>query len=84
MINVKTAVRKAVEYVQEFQDYLPQRDVRLEETEFDETGIWLITLSFPSGNILPLGPARDYKEFRIDAETGEVTAMKVRSLAHAK
>jgi len=84
MINVKTAVRKAVEYVQEFQDYLPQRDVRLEETEYDDAGIWLITLSFPARDVLPFGSARDYKEFRIDAATGEVTAMKVRSLDHAK
>jgi len=84
MIDVKTAVRKAVDYVQEFQDYLPQGDVRLEETEYDETGFWFITLSFPSGNIIPLGPARDYKEFRINANTGEVMSMKVRSLAHAK
>lgn len=82
MIDVKTAVRKSVEYVQEFREYLPGTDIRLEETEYVEPGFWLITLSFPED--IPIVKNRIYKEFRIDAETGEVTAMKVRLFAHAK
>ena len=82
MIDVKTAVRTAVKYVQEFQDYLPGTDIRLEETEYAEPGFWLITLSF-SDNV-PFAPSRNYKEFRIDANSGEVLSMKVRSLATAK
>ena len=83
MIDIKTAVQKAVEYVREFQDYLPRSDIRLEETEFVDPGLWEITLSFlESGSVPVLGiPARRiYKIFRIDAETGDVKSMKVRSL----
>ena len=83
MINVRTAVRKAVEYVREFQDYLPQSDVRLEETEYVEPDLWLITLSFTE-DVPFITDRRTYKEFRIDADTGDVKAMKVRSLASAK
>jgi len=84
MIDVKTAVRKALEYVRELQDYLPKSEFRLEETEFVDPGFWQITLSFSESPLgLPFGPpsARTYKVFRIDANTGEVLSMKVRSLA---
>ena len=83
MIDVRTAVRKAVEYVREFQDYLPQSDVRLEETEYVEPDLWLITLSFTE-DVPFITDRRTYKEFRIDADTGDVKAMKVRSLTSAK
>ena len=86
MIDVKTAVRKAVEYVRELQDYLPKSEIRLEETEFVDPGFWQITLSFSESSLgLPFGPpnARAYKVFRRDANTGEVLSMKVRSLAAA-
>jgi len=82
MIDVKTAVRAAIEYVQEFQDYLPHTDVRLEETEFVEPNTWLITLSFSAD--YPFTAARSYKEFRIDADAGHVMSMKVRQLITAK
>jgi len=83
MIDVRTAVRKALAYVREFQDYLPQSDIRLEETEYVEPDLWLITLSFPE-DVPLITDRRTYKEFRIDAETGDVKAMKVRSLTNAK
>jgi len=82
MIDVKTAVRKAVEYVQELQEYFPRSDIRLEETEFVDPGLCEITLSF-SENPMFGKLSRIYKIFRIDAETGEVKSMKVRSLAAA-
>jgi hypothetical protein len=83
MIDVKAAVRTAVEYAREFQDYLPGRDIRLEETEFDDgdPGFWRITLSFAAS--LPLVERRAYKEFRINAETGDVVSMKIRPLTDA-
>ena len=57
MIDVKTAVRKALEYVRELQDYLPKSEFRLEETEFVDPGFWQITLSFSESPLgLPFGP----------------------------
>jgi hypothetical protein len=85
MIDVKQAVRAAVDYVHEFQDLLPPRELRLEETEFVEghlgAGVWQITLSFLENQVTG---ARSYKSFTIDAETGEIKAMKVRSLLTAR
>jgi hypothetical protein len=45
MIDVKTAVRAAMNYLNEFREFVPARGVRLEETEYDDKGSWLITLS---------------------------------------
>jgi hypothetical protein len=86
MIDVKSAVRTAVGYLQEFQEFIRAHSVRLEETEYDDSGYWLITLSVEvpeatMGALATLGPFRRvYKIFRIDAETGEVKSMKVRTL----
>jgi hypothetical protein len=86
MIDVKSAVRIAISYLQEFQEFIPAHAVRLEETEYDDSGFWLITLSTedpvsPLEGLSSLIPRkRSYKVFRIDANTGEVKSMKVRSL----
>ena len=90
MIDVKGAVRIAVNYLQEFNEFIPANAIRLEETEYDDAGFWLITLSTLSpddpgpsvtGSLERLLPRkRSYKVFRIDANTGEVKSMKVRSL----
>ena len=87
-IDVKAAVKIAMKYLLEFQDVIPVRDVRLEETEYADSGEWLITLSTAETPTAPLGGLaaalgsgkRIYKIFRIDAETGDVKSMKVRSL----
>lgn len=92
-IDVKAAVRIAIRYLQELGDFIPANGIRLEETEYDDTGFWLITLSTFEAQS---GPAafseamrrlmepekarRNYKIFRIDAHTGEVKSMKVRIL----
>jgi hypothetical protein len=86
MIDVRTAVLKAVEYVRQFQDYLPRSEIRLEETEFVDPRYWEITLSFVESGGLPsfgITTQRIYKIFRIDAETADVISMKVRTLAGA-
>lgn len=90
MIDVKTAVRRAIEYLQEFQEFVPAKSVRLEETEHDDSGDWLITLSMlddqqdAQGGFLEglskAFPRRSYRRFRIDSQTGEVKSMKVRTL----
>ena len=86
-IDVKTAVRHAIAYLLGFEEFIAASDIRLEETEYDDRGYWLITLSSiekrnpldPLASIISR-PARNYKVFRIDASTGEVKSMKVRSL----
>ena len=86
-IDVKTAVRHAIAYLLGLEEFIAASDIRLEETEYDDRGYWLITLSSiekrnpldPLASIISR-PARNYKVFRIDASTGEVKSMKVRSL----
>ena len=82
MIDVKTAVRAAIGYVNEFREYIPPRDIRLEETEYDEDRRhWVITLSFVENDITGF---RSYKVFRIDANSGDVMSMKVRSVVPSR
>jgi hypothetical protein len=90
MLDVKMAVRRAIEYLQDFQEFVPATSVRLEETEHDDSGDWLITLSmiddqqYAQGALLEglakVFPRRSYRRFRIDGRTGEVKSMKVRTL----
>lgn len=75
-IPVKKAVQNALEYMREFSDIIPnQSTTRLEETDYDDDrDDWLVTISY---DLDPFGGGeRTYKLFRIDAKTGEVTAMK--------
>ena len=93
--DVKEAVRVAANYLRSLKDFIPVVGLRLEETEFTEDGDWLITLStidVPSEDI-PLSATdhiraaaaldrgkRIYKVIQVDAMSGEVRSMKVRSL----
>jgi hypothetical protein len=78
MIDVKTAVREAIDYLHEFDKYISAHDIRLEETELLDDGHWLITLSFTDDI---LSKQRIYKAFRISAETGNVMSMKTPALS---
>ena len=88
MIDVKTAVRRAVEYIQGLEGLVPDKGIRLEETEYDEKkNEWFITLSalqepdVSAGLLVTLTAGkRTYKIFRINGLTGNVKAMKVRQL----
>lgn len=86
MIDAKTAAKEAYEY---FQNMYPDQnlDAMLEEVELTDEGdkdFWLITLSYqgPKTNMAQLmgAPSRAYKIFKIDANSGEVQSMKIRSL----
>jgi len=92
-INVKTAVTAANRYLQDVKDLMGTQleSLRLEEVELaEDQHEWLITLSFDvliRGNSLAtLMPGadsayqREYKLFKVDSITGEVKAMKIRSL----
>ncbi len=92
MIDVKQAVAIAVRYVSELYAGESVLDLRLEEVEHTEDDrFWLITLGYlrkvptRSGPVFTqvLGPEyqRDYKTLKIDADSGAVHSMKIRTLA---
>ena len=73
MIDVKTAVRNANDFLRSMYS---GGEVRLEEVIRNDgpPPSWLITLSFIEF------PSREYKQLEVDAETGEVKAMRIRQL----
>lgn len=90
MIDVKAAVSSASSYLRSLQDVIGDslENLMLEEVELsDDKRFWLITLGFdrPSrSSFFPIGGSptiqRTYKLFRVNAETGEVEAMKIREV----
>lgn len=96
LINVRSAVDAATKYLQEVKDLLiepgaPIQGLRIEETELSEDDqYWLITLGFDRLVPAHLDPLlaisitrkyeREYRIFKIDAQTGKVQSMKVREL----
>lgn len=76
VMNVQEAVRIAMDYVGSFDRIFPSEGLRLEETEIDQDGNWLITLSFLESHAL--GP-RVFKRFVIDPNNQQVVAMKMRN-----
>lgn len=89
MIDVKQAVQLAANYVKEMYEPQQLEDIRLEETEkTDDGSYWFITMSFERSTKRRRGklhefanqpPIRDYKILKINAESGEVQSMKIRS-----
>lgn len=82
-IDVKTAANLAADY---FTALFPNADkILLEEVELtDDRKHWFITLSYApiageTGIIAVMKP-RNYKQFKIEAETGQVVAMKIREV----
>lgn len=89
MIDLKNAVSAAYNYLKPIQDMMGNRleDLRLEEVELSEDkSFWLITLGFerPVKTKTPLAeiaiPKREYKLFKVNSQTGEVEAMKIREV----
>ena len=84
MLDVKEAAQRASEYFAGLFADQGVSNVQLEEVELTEDGgYWLITLSYPLiPSILPVNivSKRNYKVFKIDAKTGEVKSMKIRTV----
>jgi hypothetical protein len=84
MIDVKQAAQSASNFFASLYNSEGVPDVRLEEVELTEDGKhWLITLSFPPSPMPPgviYSPARQYKIFKVDAQTGDVLSMKIREI----
>jgi len=80
MITAKQAASEAATYLA---DLVPIISMPLiEEVELsNDRSIWRITLSYTSqesAQLAFLGNAKSYKVFSIDAENGQVLAMKIR------
>ena len=81
----------AAEYFVDLYAEQTYSDILLEEVEYDDDGnSWSITLGYSIPNpadslplALKLPGHRKYKVFKIDAETGNVRSMKIRSLENA-
>jgi hypothetical protein len=90
MIDVRTAVNAAYGYLKSLQDIMDSSlpDLRLEEVELSEDkSFWLITLGFDKpekslSNIFNTSRTseRVYKLFKVNSQTGEVEAMKIREV----
>ena len=87
MLEVKEAVKIATDYIQSLFSEKQIPELRLEEVELStDQKFWEVTLSFvvrePTA-YLSLGDAagsREYKVFRVNAETGQVQSMKIRKV----
>ena len=84
MIDVKQAVGAAVQYAKDLLG--AEQNPTLEEVELSpDDRYWLITLGFeprfsPLVALSGTRPLREYKLFRVDAESGQVVSMKIRSV----
>jgi hypothetical protein len=85
-VSAKEAARSAADYLCDL--VLIRGKPIVEEVQF-ERGKWLITLGFFPGDlgdvpgILPLPPVnKEYKLFAVDAQTGQVTSMRMRYVPH--
>jgi hypothetical protein len=85
-VDVKSAVQLAFEYLKSFQDFMGSQleNLRLEEVELsDNEPFWLITLGFDvptDGEFFGPKQRREYKLLKVNSETGQVQAMKIREV----
>ena len=86
MISVKEAAINAYEYIKGIPGYEDKEELLVEEVELTEDEkYWLITLGYPvivaSGVLFqPATRKKEYKLFKVNAETGEVLSMKIREI----
>ncbi len=89
MIDVKQAVMLARQYLTDMLSPEPLSDLRLEEVEIEDDGFWYVTLGFNratsksnSAIMQQLHESRrEYKILKIDRDTGDIRAMKMRTPA---
>jgi len=80
-IDVKQAAAKAIDFLLGLIPSIPRKDISLEEVERSD-GDWLVTLGFTDTHSKAFRRAMDsgraFKQFRINAKTGEVSSMRIR------
>lgn len=84
MIDVKQAVSAATRFAEELYGARESLGITLEEVELSsDDREWLITLGIidTANRFAAQAGQRMYKIFRVNAETGEVHSMKIRSVA---
>jgi len=88
-IDVKTASKKAQEYLKDLYSGEDLGTILLEEAELtDGNEYWIITLSFKPLISNPLKDLqkitgrepREYKKIKLDATTGEIRALNIRTI----
>jgi hypothetical protein len=91
MVDVKQAVAKAMDYLEDMYQIDRFKDVLLEEVDLtDDNKFWNVTIGFTRGQESTSGGPmatligqsaefkREYKVFQIDAKTGDLRSMKGR------
>lgn len=86
MIGVQRAVAAARDFAGDLLDGEKLAGITLEEVELSgDERFWLVTFGFPAaaGRFSQFGSAmsRDYKVFKVDADNGGVSSMKIRAAA---
>jgi hypothetical protein len=95
-IDARAAVKSATDYLEHLKDLMGEKfnNLRLEELELSENRqLWMVTLGYdvphtPSGieSLMTSGvygqksSKREYKIFNVEAQTGAVQSMKIRSI----
>ena len=93
-MNVKDAVKKAIEYIADVFKFENPENIGLEEVILNEhENIWEVTIGFSRPWDYPIQglvaglqaqrPKRQYKIVRIDNESGEVKSIKIREIKNA-
>lgn len=88
-MDVKEAVKTALQYVTDLFANEQLSNVGLEEVVFDEAAnAWDVTVGFsrpwdhpkpgPFGGLITSGPHRQYKIVRVKATTGQVESVRIR------
>jgi len=87
MADVRSAVEAADKFIRSFPNLLNPASLRLEETDIDKSGDWLITVSYQdatnSGGLLGSLAGRLYKQIRVSKTSNDVVSMKDRTVVKA-
>ena len=88
MIDVKQAIQIAKAKAAEILNLGPANLEEIERDSYKGIDVWSITLSIPRdtppahlGSLAMFSGDREYKRFLIDADSGELLAMKLREVA---
>ena len=87
MIDVKTAVRNALSFMNDLYEEVGVQNARLEEVELsDDDRHWYVTISIgvrPSSIFDAVSKARDrdFKVVKVGAEDGKVDSMRIGTLS---
>ena len=93
-MDVKEAVKKAIEYITDIFESKHLENIGLEEVILNEDDdVWEVTIGFsrpwdyPKLGLVtgfqPQYPKREYKVVRIDNKTGQVKSIKIREIRNA-